>query len=139
MSVLPGIITESLNRSHIVKQNEDEVEATANMMGKKFFTVEDYGKWMINEFNIEIVLVTLGEKGARVITEDGYRLAPGNKITVVDTVGCGDGFSAGFLIGIDKTGDPVKAARAGCKLGEIVSSNKGAVPDYDVEEVLGLI
>jgi sugar/nucleoside kinase (ribokinase family) len=59
------------------------------------------------------VLITLGEKGALVYWRDGdeqYELVPASTHEVVDTTGCGDCFTAGYIWGLFKYKAPVKAA-----------------------------
>jgi len=52
----------------------------------------------------KILLVTEGAKGARAITPTGQVKVPGSPVTVVDTVGAGDTFNAGFLAALQKAG-----------------------------------
>lgn len=57
--------------------------------------------------------------------------------TVVDTVGAGDGFCAGFLAGLIKGMTPVEAVRLGSINGSLVVQMRGdweALPDWDVVE-----
>ena len=60
------------------------------------------------------VAVTAGSRGARVVTADSVESVPAYEIDVVDTTGCGDAFSAGFLRGLSLDLSPVEAARLGC-------------------------
>jgi sugar/nucleoside kinase (ribokinase family) len=46
------------------------------------------------------VAVTAGAEGAVVVTREGVSRVPAFQVDVVDTTGCGDAFSAGFLAGI---------------------------------------
>lgn len=50
----------------------------------------------------KVVLVTEGADGARAITARGEVQVPGRKAEVVDTVGAGDTFNAGFLAALEK-------------------------------------
>ncbi len=47
--------------------------------------------------NCQIVVLTLGEKGAWLITAENEIFAAAQRVTVVDTVGAGDCFFAGFI------------------------------------------
>jgi len=65
---------------------------------------------------IEVVLISRGEKGALIVTEEGawtgHCPTPGE---VLSTVGCGDYLLAGFLAGFQETGDPSAALARGLK------------------------
>lgn len=59
------------------------------------------------------VVATAGAKPTVIATADGITEVPTYPVDVVDTTGCGDSFSAGFLRGISLGLDPVGAARLG--------------------------
>jgi len=46
---------------------------------------------------VDIVVVTMGDRGSRAVTEGREYHQPAFKVKVVDTTGAGDAFSAGFL------------------------------------------
>ena len=71
------------------------------------------------------VAVTQGAKGALVVTADETIEVPAYAIDVVDTTGCGDAFSAGFLRGISLGGDLAAAARLGCATAAQVAQGLG--------------
>jgi sugar/nucleoside kinase (ribokinase family) len=59
------------------------------------------------------VAVTCGRDGALVATADGTTRVPAFQVDVVDTTGCGDAFSAGYLLGIAEGRTPERAAVLG--------------------------
>ncbi|WP_137875797.1 PfkB family carbohydrate kinase [Rhodococcus sp. Q] len=59
------------------------------------------------------VVATAGAKPTVIATADGITEVPTYDVDVVDTTGCGDSFSAGFLRGISLGFGPVDAARLG--------------------------
>lgn len=77
------------------------------------------------ERGVGCVAVTQGARGALVATRDGVTEVPAYAVDVVDTTGCGDAFSAGFLRGISLGGDPVAAARLGCATAAHVAQGLG--------------
>jgi sugar/nucleoside kinase (ribokinase family) len=59
------------------------------------------------------VAATCGARGALVATADGSETVPAFDVDVVDTTGCGDAFSAGFLTGVLAGRTPAEAAALG--------------------------
>jgi sugar/nucleoside kinase (ribokinase family) len=59
------------------------------------------------------VAVTSGGDGALVVTAAGAEQVPAFAVDVVDTTGCGDAFSAGFLVGVVGGRTPAQAAVLG--------------------------
>jgi sugar/nucleoside kinase (ribokinase family) len=85
------------------------------------------------------VAVTQGSKGALVVTADDVVEVPAYPIEVVDTTGCGDAFSAGFLRGLSLGRDLPGAARLGCATAAQVAQGLGTdAGNYDLEAVLAL-
>lgn len=83
------------------------------------------------------VAVTQGRKGALVATAGGVTEVPAYAIDVVDTTGCGDAFSAGYLRGLALGRDPVDAARLGCATAAQVAQGLGSdAGSYDLASVL---
>jgi sugar/nucleoside kinase (ribokinase family) len=72
------------------------------------------------------VAVTQGEQGCRVVTRELDVSIPAMEIDVVDTTGCGDGFDAGFLVGLLSGLDPVAAAWVGTVCGGLVATGLGS-------------
>ncbi|WP_125037557.1 carbohydrate kinase family protein [Nocardioides sp. LS1] len=71
------------------------------------------------------VAVTQGAKGALVVTADDVVEVPAYAIEVVDTTGCGDAFSAGFLRGLSLGRDLRGAAELGCAAAAHVAQGLG--------------
>jgi sugar/nucleoside kinase (ribokinase family) len=86
------------------------------------------------------VLITLGSNGAFVYWRDdreSWKLIPASIGThvVVDTTGCGDCFAAGYIWGLFRYDDPVKAT---CAANVVAGENCrfiGLIRDLDVNEI----
>jgi sugar/nucleoside kinase (ribokinase family) len=71
------------------------------------------------------VAVTRGADGAIVVTAEQVHEVPAYDVPVVDTTGCGDAFSAGFLRGLALGRDLPAAARLGCATAAQVAQGVG--------------
>ncbi|MCB0966984.1 MAG: carbohydrate kinase [Ilumatobacter sp.] len=85
----------------------------------------------------KVVLLTAGAQGAHVLTSSGERAVPAERVDVVDTVGAGDSFGAGFLVRWTESGDLrafddldrlADAASFGARVAAIVCGRRGADP-----------
>ena len=74
------------------------------------------------------VAVTLGADGCLVASRQDRRAAalPALEVDVVDTTGCGDGFTAGMLAGLLLGAAPVDAAWLGVACGSLVATGLGS-------------
>ena len=81
------------------------------------------------------VAVTLGADGCLVATrQDPAAMAlPAIKVDVVDTTGCGDGFTAGLLAGLLAGATPQDAAWLGVACGSLVATGLGS--DAGIEDL----
>ncbi|HLI60019.1 MAG TPA: PfkB family carbohydrate kinase [Solirubrobacteraceae bacterium] len=72
------------------------------------------------------VAATDGARGAIVADASGVRRVPAFAVEVVDTTGCGDAFSAGFLRGLSLGVDAREAAALGCATAAFVAGGLGS-------------
>ena len=93
------IIKLSLERADIVKMNQFEFYQIANM----FCISQEWKKGalsLIHEFDLKLVIITLGENGSILATKNDYIVhIPENKVNVVSTVGAGDAYTASVVMG----------------------------------------
>ena len=94
-----------------------------------------YAQAWAEEFGLSMFVVTLGPDGAVAVKPDGRIIrVPGRSVGVVDTVGAGDTFMAGFLSAYVADPDDVAAAlERGTAAAAIVVTRKGAQPPTAAE------
>ncbi|MBP0482286.1 carbohydrate kinase family protein [Sagittula salina] len=93
-----------------------------------------------------LVLVTRGAEGVDMHSREGVKTVQAQKVDVVDTVGAGDTFNAGFLAGLERDGlmsreklaaawldDLAPAAELGAQAAAITVSRAGANPPWEHE------
>jgi sugar/nucleoside kinase (ribokinase family) len=82
---------------------------------------------------VGVVAVTRGAQGAVVVDADAVVEIPAYAVTPVDTTGCGDAFSAGFVVGRTLGRDLADAARLGCAAASLVAGGLGSdYGDFDL-------
>lgn len=131
----PGMLAmfvEALPHTDYLLPNDEQVlgftETTALAAGAAAFL----------EHGVGCVAVTQGAKGALVATTEESFEVPAYDVDVVDTTGCGDAFSAGFLRGRSLGRDLRGAAQLGCATAAQVAQGLGTdAGSYDLAAVLG--
>jgi sugar/nucleoside kinase (ribokinase family) len=78
------------------------------------------------EKGVGCVAATCGAEGAVIVDGESVERLPAFAVEVVDTTGCGDAFSAGFLRGISLGRDHVAAATLGAAAAALVAQGLGS-------------
>lgn len=125
------LIGELLAKADILKINEDEIIWVRDTFGLTGNSDEQILKQLSAEFNIEIICLTLGNKGACVLKEGKLFKHAGYKVQVADTVGAGDAFLATFIACYLRSYPMETILDNACKVGAFVASQAGANPEYN--------
>lgn len=86
----------------------------------------DAGCRALLERGVGCVAATCGGDGVLIVDEGGAQRVPAFPVDVVDTTGCGDAFSAGFLRGLALGRDRRDAAALGCAVAGLVAGGLGS-------------
>jgi fructokinase len=125
----------SMELCNILKMNDEETETVKTLFG---FNEDDYSKLAFrlrDDFNIDIICITVGADGAYISSNEGFSFCPGYRVDVADTVGSGDAFSAGLIYKHNQNSSNKDACDFACKLGAFVATRRGAIPDYIPSEI----
>jgi fructokinase len=131
-------IKELLEKSNLVKVNEHEISILGNWF-TTYQTEAEQAKSLINQFNMDTVIVTKGDKGSSLYSPTTELHQDSHEITVVDTVGSGDSFLAGFIAKKLNGSSTEEAFEFANKLGAFIATKAGACPEYtasDLDEFL---
>ena len=90
------VIEFSLEKAHILKINDEEVVKIAQLFGWEG-TEKEICKQLLSKYQLDILILTKGTEGSWVLTPKEESFLPTPKITIADTVGAGDSFTAAFI------------------------------------------
>ena len=127
-----------LEKADILKLNSAELELITGWFGQYATPVERV-KSLQDKYKVDTIVVTMGGEGALVAHDGQTWRHPGYPVRVADTIGSGDSFLAGFLHNMLAGTSYEQALLFACGLGSYIASRSGACPDYQVENVWGLI
>ena len=123
------IITQSLKISSILKLNDEELPILIDLLGyQEKESEEELCRLLIEKYGLDLVCLTKGENGSLLVNERETVKHPGRKVTVIDTVGAGDAFTAALAIQYLKGSSLERISEAANKLGSWVASQAGATP-----------
>lgn len=132
----PAPMTESVKSLPLKKINllvVNEVEAEALTGESELSEIE---KWFRDNIPQTEVIITLGSKGAKLLTFDGEYSASAFKVKAIDTTAAGDTFIGFFLSSFTAGVEPEKCIRRACAASAIAVTRVGAAQSIPtVEEV----
>ena len=142
LNLRPGCYSEALvkrllARANVVKLNEEELESVHEFTGLPF-DMEAFCREGARRYGWMAVCLTLGARGCALLACGEYVEAEGHAVEVVDPVGAGDAFAAAFLHGLISEWPAAQIAAFANRVGALVASRRGAIPDWTVREVVAL-
>lgn len=134
------IVNESMKAADILKINDEELVILKDMTGLTGDSLQELAKEVITTYQLNLVLVTLGEKGAFILLNTGeYFYDPGYRIKVIDTVGAGDACSAGFMHFYLNGYSPEESLKYGNATGALVAATQGGTEIITKDDVVRLM
>jgi fructokinase len=133
------LVHQLLGSAELLKLNEDEVRRLGPALGLPAGSDTEFGRAVLDRYPVEFVCVTRGSNGAALLSRDASMSVPGLPVTVVDTVGAGDAFTAGLIDGILRGSSLADTLRRANALGALVASRSGAIPHWEPGELSALV
>ena len=133
----PELVMQLGRHADVLKLNDGEVGQLASWLRTgemKHETPRDPGAIaeacaiIAEATNASRICVTLAEEGAALWERGKVVTAPAPKVVVKDTVGAGDAFMAGLMVGLTRGTDTRRVLENACRLGAFVASHNGATP-----------
>ncbi len=133
----PALVLTLAKRADVLKLNDGEVgklahwvrtgEALADTPRDDQSIARDC-QTLAEATNVFRICVTRAEEGAALWDKGQLTTAPAPHVEVRDTVGAGDAFMAGLMVGLTKGTNPRIVLENACRLGAYVASHYGATP-----------
>ena len=124
-----AIIREAIEQASVLKLSDDELREVAAACGIALDAKPEATlRSLLMRFELDLVVMTRGAKGALLVSTDEAVDQPGIPTKVVDTVGAGDSFTAAFVIGLLRGTPRGAILRRACEIASAVCSQSGAVP-----------
>jgi fructokinase len=133
----PPLVVQLARRADVLKLNDGEVGQLASWLRtgeikkdtpRDAVAISDACAIVAEATNASRICVTLAEEGAALWEGGKLVTAPAPRVVVKDTVGAGDAFMAGLMVGLTRGTDPRKVLENACRLGAFVASHNGATP-----------
>ncbi len=135
-----SIIENSLYYADILRLKENELYSLKNELGLFAYESKGLAKELIAEYGLDMVLVTKGKNGAFVLDkEKNFYEDPGYYIKLVDTVGSGVAFSAGFMHYYLAGKGIIESLKFGNAAGALTAATHGATKFIAKSKILDLI
>lgn len=122
------VIKTSLQKANVLKINDDELLIIQRMFGYIDITQENTCRLIMRDYQLDMLILTCGDKGSYIFTKDEMSYLSTNDIKVVDTVGAGDSFTASFIASILLGKTILEAHRIAVNVSAFVCTQKGATP-----------
>ncbi len=131
------LVLKLAHRADVLKLNDDEVGllaawlrtgAEAKDTPRDIDAISQACQTVAEATGAHCLCVTRGIDGAALWEDGKLTCAPAPHVEVKDTVGAGDAFMAGLMVGRTRGGDTRAMLERACRLGAFVASHNGATP-----------
>ena len=124
-----NVIHDSLELCNILKINDEEIMLVSRMFNYDSSNIENVCRTIMEDFSLEMVILTCGTKGSYIFTKGGVSFMPTPKVNVADTVGAGDSFTGSFCAAILRGLPVAEAHKKAVEVSAYVCTQNGAIPE----------
>lgn len=122
------VLEPCLQKCNILKLNDEELPVLTRMFHCEALTAEIACRRLLEQFHLEILILTCGSKGSYVFTHDLTTSAETPCVDVADTVGAGDSFTAAFVASMLRGDSIADAHHRAVQVSAYVCTQNGAMP-----------
>ena len=129
------LIERLLGATTVLKINDDEAKSFSDMFDIDAEGEQNVCRALAARFSIETICITRGENGCAIWHGGHFVESPGIAVSVADAVGAGDAFCAALIHGLTMDWDLDKVVAFANRLGALVASRRGAVPEWTLDDL----
>lgn len=124
------IILHALEQCNILKINDEELAIISEMLPVPETDMRGKCLQLIRQFGLKFLILTCGTHGSYVFhsSSENPSFIETPHVTVADTVGAGDSFTAAFIAALIKGRTPLEAHRLAVDVSAFVCTCNGAMP-----------
>nr|WP_315122908.1 carbohydrate kinase [uncultured Porphyromonas sp.] len=122
-----ALIRSSLEHATMLKLNDEEVSTVALLL-KLDGSIEAVCHQVLELFALDSVILTRGAYGCNIYTAGGRNYHPSKEVSVIDTVGAGDSFTAAYVSALLAGRSRPDAIRFSTQVAAFVCTQRGAMP-----------
>ena len=123
------VLCDSMRRCNILKINDEELVAISRIFGYPGINLQDKCWILLAKYNLKMLILTCGTNGSYVFAPGVVSFQETPKVSVVDTVGAGDSFTATFTAAILAGKPMVEAHKLAVEVSAYVCTQSGAMPE----------
>ena len=129
------VLASSAESADILKMNHDEVPVVMQSLAAPKLPEVQSAQWLRRRFDLKLVCITRGSAGSLLVSHAGIDEHPGHPVTVADTVGAGDAFTATLVHHFLRGSRLSTMNHAANLMGAWVASKRGATPSIEPEHI----
>lgn len=125
------LLYQCLKAANVLKLNEDELKIVSEQFLLGYSDNLTSANLLIKKFEIELISITLGERGALILDRKSYNENKHTPNKIIDTVGAGDAYSAILCLGYLNKLPLERINYLANKFASDICEIKGAIPKTD--------
>ena len=124
------VLKSSFEKCNVLKINDEELVAVSRMFGYPGIDLQDKCWILIAKYNLKMLILTCGTNGSYVFKPGKVSFQETPKVSVVDTVGAGDSFTAAFCSEYIKGKSIEEAHKFAVEVSAYVCTQSGAMVNF---------
>lgn len=126
---------------YLLKPNLEELRILMNIKDLESENIEILAKKLIQDYKCQIIVVSLGAKGAMLFSKEESHFIKPPKVKVKSTVGAGDSMVAGIVFGLSNNLNLKESLQYGIACGTATTMNLGSAlcQKKEIEKLLKII